>query len=80
MSDIKGIKTENNLLAAFAGGDTHFFCSHCSGPVPKSADHCPHCSVQLSAIRCPACDFMGNEEDFLLDRCPKCGCGRLLAV
>ncbi|HIJ96445.1 MAG TPA: hypothetical protein HPP94_12045 [Desulfuromonadales bacterium] len=61
--------------------DINHFCSRCGSAVLKSADHCDHCSAKFTdKLRCAACDYIGTEEDYTLDRCPKCGCSRLIAL
>ena len=58
----------------------YLICSRCGGNVSTSANQCDQCSADLRGIRCAACDFVGNEADFTKDRCPVCGCSRLLAI
>lgn len=57
------------------------FCSHCKGAIARLTDsRCPHCAAEFSAILCPACKFVGTAEQYEGERCPRCGCRRLLAV
>jgi len=50
-----------------------YSCSKCNGLVSKYTKICPHCHIRLSGIQCMNCRYIGDESDFLLDRCPKCG-------
>jgi hypothetical protein len=50
----------------------HFFCENCGAEVPLRAKNCPGCGRAFSAVRCPACNFTG-EESLFKDGCPVCG-------
>ena len=54
------------------GGSPRFFCENCNAEVPKNAKTCPQCGRQFASVRCPACDFTG-EETLFRDGCPVCG-------
>jgi uncharacterized membrane protein YvbJ len=49
-----------------------FFCENCGAEVPLSAKNCPGCGRAFSAVRCPNCNFVG-EEALFKDGCPICG-------
>lgn len=49
-----------------------FFCEHCGEQVPRNAKVCPHCGSFFVNVRCPSCEFVGVERDFV-NGCPKCG-------
>ena len=55
-----------------------YFCGYCNTAVAATDKTCPHCTATLSQIRCPACKFVGSSEDYIGDRCPRCGCRRLI--
>jgi hypothetical protein len=49
-----------------------FFCETCDAEVPRDARRCPKCGSKFSSVRCPYCDFVGDE--ILFKRgCPDCG-------
>jgi predicted RNA-binding Zn-ribbon protein involved in translation (DUF1610 family) len=50
----------------------HFFCENCGTEVPLRAKNCPGCGRAFSAVRCPNCNFTG-EESLFKDGCPICG-------
>jgi hypothetical protein len=50
----------------------HFFCEHCGAEVPFHAKNCPGCGRAFQAVRCPNCNFTG-EEALFRDGCPVCG-------
>jgi hypothetical protein len=50
----------------------HFFCENCGAEVPLSAKSCPGCGRAFQAVRCPACNFTGEEALFKTG-CPVCG-------
>ena len=54
------------------GGSPRFFCENCNAEVPKNAKTCPQCGRQFASVRCPACEFTG-EETLFRDGCPVCG-------
>jgi RNA polymerase subunit RPABC4/transcription elongation factor Spt4 len=49
-----------------------FFCENCNAEVPRDAKNCPKCGRYFASVRCPACDFIG-EEAFFKEGCPVCG-------
>jgi ssDNA-binding Zn-finger/Zn-ribbon topoisomerase 1 len=49
-----------------------FFCEHCGARVPLYAKNCPGCGRVFAAVRCPNCNFTG-EEDLFKTGCPACG-------
>ena len=53
-------------------GHARFFCESCGAEVSRSAKNCPGCGRSFASVRCPACDFTGNEELFT-GGCPVCG-------
>lgn len=53
-------------------GHPRFFCENCGAEVKRSADRCPRCGRRFASVRCPKCDFAGNEGLFT-DGCPICG-------
>jgi len=50
----------------------HFFCESCGIEVPREAKNCPKCGRHFASVRCPACDFTG-EEALFRGGCPVCG-------
>ena len=52
--------------------DPRFICEICDTEVPQDAKSCPECGARFSSVRCPSCDFIGEEELFK-DGCPTCG-------
>ena len=51
---------------------SRFFCENCRREVRPTAKVCPHCGRFFEAVRCPACNFIGEASDFL-HGCPNCG-------
>ena len=51
---------------------SRFFCENCGVEVRPQAKVCPKCGRFFEAVRCPACDFVGEADDFL-GGCPNCG-------
>lgn len=49
-----------------------FFCESCGIEVPRDAKNCPQCGRYFASVRCPACDFIG-EEALFRGGCPVCG-------
>ena len=49
-----------------------FFCENCGAEVPRNAKNCPKCGRYFASVRCPACDFTG-EEALFKGGCPVCG-------
>jgi predicted RNA-binding Zn-ribbon protein involved in translation (DUF1610 family) len=49
-----------------------FFCENCGAEVPRSAKSCPQCGRSFASVRCPSCDFVG-EEFLFAGGCPVCG-------
>lgn len=49
-----------------------FFCENCNAEVRHDAVICPHCGRFFASVRCPACGFTGNHNEFK-DGCPSCG-------
>ncbi len=54
-------------------GIVEYRCKNCNGVVTRTTKQCPHCGVWLAYIECTRCGFVGSEEDFANDRCPRCG-------
>ena len=50
----------------------HFFCENCGTEVPLHAKNCPGCGRAFQAVRCPNCNFTG-EESLFKSGCPVCG-------
>jgi RNA polymerase subunit RPABC4/transcription elongation factor Spt4 len=50
----------------------HFFCENCGAEVPLDAKQCPRCGREFASVRCPACNFVG-EEALFTGGCPVCG-------
>ncbi|MDR0451634.1 MAG: hypothetical protein LBH15_01165 [Treponema sp.] len=50
----------------------HFFCENCGAEVPLHVKSCPGCGRAFSAVRCPSCNFTG-EESLFKNGCPACG-------
>jgi ssDNA-binding Zn-finger/Zn-ribbon topoisomerase 1 len=50
----------------------HFFCENCGTEVPLQAKKCPGCGRDFQAVRCPNCNFTG-EEALFKSGCPVCG-------
>jgi RNA polymerase subunit RPABC4/transcription elongation factor Spt4 len=55
------------------GTTTEYHCSNCNGLITRTTEQCPHCGVWLSYIRCLSCEYLGHEDEFIEDICPKCG-------
>jgi predicted RNA-binding Zn-ribbon protein involved in translation (DUF1610 family) len=53
-------------------GSPRFFCENCGAEVPRDAKNCPQCGRFFASVRCPACDFVG-EEYLFTGGCPACG-------
>ena len=49
-----------------------FFCENCGEEVPIDEKKCPKCGRYFASVRCPACDYIGEEDEFK-DGCPVCG-------
>ena len=49
-----------------------FFCENCGAEVPGNSKNCPKCGRSFASIRCPACNFIGDEAQFR-NGCPSCG-------
>ena len=52
--------------------DVHFFCETCGAEVDRNAKNCPGCGSSFASVRCPYCDFVG-EEALFKNGCPACG-------
>ncbi|MDR1352105.1 MAG: hypothetical protein LBK05_02390 [Treponema sp.] len=50
----------------------HFFCENCGTEVPLHSKNCPGCGRAFQAVRCPSCNFTG-EEALFRNGCPACG-------
>ena len=48
-----------------------FFCESCNAEVPRDEKNCPGCGRHFASVRCPACDFVG-EESIFKGGCPAC--------
>jgi uncharacterized membrane protein YvbJ len=49
-----------------------FFCDNCGAEVSDNNRACPNCGRYFTSVRCPACNFSGEEELFG-NGCPVCG-------
>jgi len=49
-----------------------FFCDNCSTEVGHNVKACPTCGRLFASVRCPSCNFVGND-DIFTDGCPVCG-------
>ena len=49
-----------------------FFCEDCGAEVSRDAIKCSKCGKFFASVRCPACDFTG-EEALFKGGCPVCG-------
>ena len=49
-----------------------FFCENCGKEVKRNASICPHCGRFFASVKCPACNYIGEESQFR-DGCPRCG-------
>lgn len=49
-----------------------FFCDHCGAEVGLDEKRCPSCGRSFASVRCPKCDFTGDEGLFR-NGCPHCG-------
>ncbi|GHT49416.1 hypothetical protein FACS1894102_4090 [Spirochaetia bacterium] len=49
-----------------------FYCDACGAEVGASATRCTRCGKFFSAVRCPKCFWVGEQEDFK-NGCPSCG-------
>jgi len=54
------------------GSNPHFFCESCGAEVVRNAKNCPECGSAFASVRCPACDFTG-EEALFKNGCQVCG-------
>jgi len=66
-------KKVQNILAQNSTGSIAYICAKCYKEVEKDAKVCKNCGAKLGNIRCPFCNFKGDESDFKNDTCPKCG-------
>jgi uncharacterized membrane protein YvbJ len=49
-----------------------FFCDNCGYEVGHNEKACPHCGRLFISVRCPICDYSGEEKRFA-NGCPLCG-------
>ncbi len=49
-----------------------FFCENCGKEVRRNANMCPHCGRFFASVKCPACNYTGDESQFR-NGCPRCG-------
>ena len=49
-----------------------FFCDNCNTEVYGHTKSCPGCGRFFASVRCPSCDFAGEEKAFTRG-CPVCG-------
>lgn len=49
-----------------------FFCENCGKEVKRNASMCPHCGRFFASVKCPACNYTGDESRFR-SGCPRCG-------
>ena len=55
-----------------ASNRPRFFCENCGAEVPRDEAKCPKCGRYFASVRCPSCDFVGEEALFRAG-CPVCG-------
>lgn len=60
------------IKSSQSGTTPHFFCESCGAEVKRNAKSCPECGSAFGSVRCPACDFIG-EETLFKNGCPSCG-------
>jgi len=60
------------ILSKSKDKNPHFFCESCGAEVSRNARNCPECGSRFESVRCPACDFIGEEAAFK-GGCPVCG-------
>ena len=49
-----------------------FFCENCGKEVKRNATMCVHCGRFFASVKCPACNYTGEESAFR-NGCPRCG-------
>jgi len=49
-----------------------FFCDNCATEVGHNVKTCPRCGRYFASVRCPSCDFVGDDDTFARG-CPACG-------
>jgi uncharacterized membrane protein YvbJ len=49
-----------------------FFCDNCGTEARRNTVRCPRCGRYFAFVRCPQCDFTG-EESLFAKGCPQCG-------
>ena len=49
-----------------------FFCDNCGYEVGSDAKACQGCGRYFASVRCPSCNFTGDDQLFLKG-CPSCG-------
>ena len=49
-----------------------FFCDNCGTEVKRDSSRCPRCGRFFAFVRCPQCDYIGEEQKFA-QGCPVCG-------
>ena len=54
------------------GKKPRFFCDNCATEVGHNVKTCPRCGRYFASVRCPACDFVGDDDTFEKG-CPVCG-------
>jgi len=54
------------------GKRPRFFCDNCATEVGHNVKSCPHCGRFFESVRCPSCNFVGDEDTFAKG-CPVCG-------
>jgi len=54
------------------GKKPRFFCDNCATEVAHNVKTCPSCGRYFASVRCPACDFVGDDDTFA-NGCPECG-------
>ena len=54
------------------GKKPRFFCDNCAAEVGHNVKACPRCGRHFASVRCPSCDFVGDDDTFAKG-CPVCG-------
>jgi len=54
------------------GKKPRFFCDNCATEVGHNVKACPRCGRYFESVRCPSCNFVGNDDTFT-NGCPVCG-------
>jgi len=54
------------------GKKPRFFCDNCATEVGHNVKNCPRCGRVFASVRCPSCNFVGDDDTFA-QGCPVCG-------